>query len=258
MGSSVYKIIQGFFTISCLFWCFATPNSFAQSPLILSTFAGPPLSNKDQTGYYDLILIEAFNRAGIAIEIVQLPAERSLANANQGVTDGDFVRIAGLNSIYPNLLQVSEKLTDFEFVGFSRNVSIATTSWQSLQPYDVAIVRGWKILETNIVGSRSLVRVKDQNLLFTLLKNNRTDIVIYSRFEGYEMIRQLGIKDARILDPPLAIKEMFLYLNKKHQSLIPIIDEKLKEMKRDGSFDLITKKTLEHFLSGAVNVRNQQ
>jgi len=241
MGISVHRAACTFSIISCLFCFFASPSSFARPPLVLSTFAGPPLSNKEQTGYYDLILKEAFRRAGIAIEIVQLPAERSLANANQGVTDGDFVRVAGLNSIYPNLLQVREKVTDFEFVGFSRNTSIATTGWESLKPYDVAIVRGWKILETNIVGTRSLVRVKDQNLLFTLLKNNRVDIVVYSRFEGYEMIRQVGIRDAVILEPPLAVKEMFLYLNKRHETLVPVIEEKLKAMKRDGSIALIKK-----------------
>ena len=235
-----------------LFGCI--PCTFAKTPLTLSTFAGPPLSNTSSTGFYDLVLKEAFRRAGIAIDIVQLPAERSLENADRGITDGDFVRIAGLDTIYPNLIRVPEKITDFDFVGFSRNVSIATTSWQSLQPYDIAIVRGWKILEKNIINSRSLLRVKNQRLLFTLLKNNRTDIVVYSRFEGYEMLNQLGVKDAHVLDPPLATREMFLYLNKKHQDLVPIIDIHLKKMKRDGSFDTIRMKTLAPFLHGVANV----
>jgi polar amino acid transport system substrate-binding protein len=242
------RAINIFTLIFCLISFIPTVNSAAQPSLTLTTFAGPPLSNNDQTGFYDLVLKEAFHRAGVAIDISQLPAERSLINANDGITDGDFVRIAGLDSVYPNLLRIPEKIADFEFVGFSRNVSISTPGWKSLQPYDVAIVRGWKILEKNIVGSRSLVRTKDQRLLFTLLEKNRADIVVYSRFEGYGIISQLGMKGVHVLEPPLAVREMFLYLNRKHQALVPVIANHLKEMKRDGTYAAIKEKTLAPFL----------
>jgi polar amino acid transport system substrate-binding protein len=247
MRITVHTLLYIVLLISPLEGASAASKSSALPALVLSTFAGPPLSNESRTGYYDLILKEAFRRAGLVIDIVRLPAERSLTNADQGVTDGDFVRIAGLGSIYPNLVQVDEKITDFEFVGFSRNRSIKLSGWKSLEPYDVAIVRGWKILEISIVGARSLVRVKDQKLLFTLLKNDRADVVVYSRFEGYEMIRQLDIRDAVSLEPPLAIREMFLYLNRKHSDLVPVIEKKLREMKLDGSIDLIRSKTLVRF-----------
>lgn len=229
---------------------FLASHALARPFLLLSTFAGPPLSNNTQAGYYDLIMKEAFGRAGITIEIAHLPAERSLVNANQGITDGDFVRIAGLESLYPHLVRVPEKIDDFEFVAFSKNVSVSTRGWESLIPYDVAIVRGWKILEKNLVDSRHLVRVKDQDLLFTLLEKDRTDIVVYSRFEGYEMIRQLGMKNVHVLEPPLEVREMYLYLNEKHRSLVPEIAKHLKEMKREGLFDSIKDKTLSPFLSG--------
>lgn len=223
-------------------------NCCAEPSLILNTFAGPPLSNSEGTGFYDLVLKEAFNRAGHEIEIIQLPAERSLTNANEGITDGDFVRISGLESIYPNLVQVPEKITDFEFVAFTKHIDIPIKGWESLQPYHVAIVRGWKILEKNIAPSPSLIRVKNQYLLFSLLANDRTDIVVYSRFEGYDLINQHKIQGITALEPPLAVREMYLYLNKKHSSLIPLIETNLKEMKRDGTFDKIRIKTLSPYL----------
>ena len=155
-------------------------KGFAEPPLILSTFAGPPYSTTEKSGMYDLILKEAFARLGREIDIIQLPAERSLTNANQGITDGDFVRISGLEKIYPNLVRVPEKIVDFDFIAFSRHINIKTTGWETLIPYDIAIVRGWKILEKNIVGTQSLVRAKNQQILFTLLDKDRTDIVVYS------------------------------------------------------------------------------
>jgi len=223
-------------------------NCCAKPALILGTFAGPPLSTPEELGFYDLVLKEAFNRAGCAIEIIRLPAERSLINANEGITDGDFVRISGLERIYPNLVQVPEKITDFEFVAFTKHIDIPIKGWESLQPYHVAIVRGWKILEKNIAGTASLIRVKNQDLLFSLLANNRTDIIIYSRHEGYRVINQNKIKGVATLEPALAIREMFLYLNNKHSLLIPVIDKNLKAMKRDGTFDRIKTKTLSYYL----------
>ncbi len=223
-------------------------DCWAEPSLMLGTFAGPPLSTSRGSGFYDLVLKEAFSRAGYDIKIIRLPAERSLTNADEGITDGDFVRISGLDSIYKNLIQVPEKITDFEFVAFTKHIDIPIKGWESLQPYHIAIVRGWKILENNIVGTPSLVRVKNQDLLFSLLDNDRTDIVVYSRFEGYGIIKKNKMKKLTTLEPPLAIREMFLYLNKKHSRLIPLIDANLKAMKRDGTFDKIRIKTLSPYL----------
>jgi polar amino acid transport system substrate-binding protein len=227
----------------------ATP-CFASAPLVLGTFAGPPLSNESRTGFYDLVLLEAFRRIKQPLTIVNLPAERSLLNANSGITDGDFVRISGLERLYPDLIKVPEKIVDFEFVAFSRNVRMKTSSWASLKPYDVAIVRGWKILEENIVDTRSLVRTKDQRQLFRLLANERADIVIYSRFEGYALLKDLGLKDVTALEPPLAVREMYLYLNRKHQALVPRLAKALREMKTDGAYRAIRLKTLGPYQKG--------
>ena len=80
---------------------------------------GPPLSKDDQTGFYDQILIEAFRRIGQPMQITHLPTERSITNANLGITDGEFPRISGLDRLYPNLLQVPEKIDDFKFTAFT-------------------------------------------------------------------------------------------------------------------------------------------
>ncbi len=242
----MYRAISNILVFLLLF---TATSTFAEPPLLLSTFAGPPLSNPEQSGMYDLILKEAFNRLGREIDIIQLPAERSLTNANNGITDGDFVRISGLDTIYPNLIRVSEKITDFEFVAFARHMDFKTTDWKTLIPYHVAIVRGWKILEENITDTQSLVRAKNQDILFTLLDKDRTDIVVYSRYEGYSVIKALGMEGVKALEPPLAVREMFLYLNKKHIKLAPLVAAAFKDMKDDGTYEKIRRKTLTPFLT---------
>jgi polar amino acid transport system substrate-binding protein len=220
--------------------------------LALTTSMTSPLSKEDQTGFYDQVLIEAFRRIDQTVKITYLPTERSITNANLGISDGEFPRISGLDHLYPNLHQVPEKIVDFEFVAFTWRSDIQLKDWNSCKPYNVAIVRGWKILETNLTDVRSFVKVKNQKLLFFLLGKHRTDIVIYSRFEGKEMIKQLGLKDIRMMEPPLATREMFLYLNKKHLTLIPALTNQLRKMKDDGTYDRIFKKTLGPYLKGTT------
>ena len=218
----------------------------AQTPLCLNTFAGPPLSTPDHTGYYDRILLEAFGRLGIPVTIGQLPAERSLQNANSGIDDGDFVRISGMEKRYPNLVMVPEKIDDFEFVAFTRTLKLPTANWAALAPYQVGIVRGWKILEENLTGVKGLTMVKNQEQLFTLLKNGRADVVVYARHEGNHMLRQLGVTDAIALEPPLAVRPMYLYLNKKHVGLVAPLAARLREMKEDGTYAALARLSLPH------------
>jgi len=227
---------------------FGSGGSHAQQSLVLTTSMTSPLSKEDQSGFYDQILIEAFRRVKQPVHILHLPTERSITNANLGITDGEFPRISGLERLYSNLLKVPEKIDDFEFVAFTWRPDIQLKDWTSCRPYNVAIVRGWKILETNLTDVKSLVKVKNQKLLFSLLGNHRTDVVVYSRFEGAEIVRKLGLQSVWVLEPPLATREMFLYLNKKHFSLISAIAIQLRDMKQDGTYDNIFRKTLGPYL----------
>jgi len=219
-----------------------------QTDIVLNTFMRPPLSNPFQTGMADLIFIEAFRRLGMTVTIVHLPAERALINANEGIDDGDFVRVGGLSKLYPNLIQVPEKIMNFEFVAFSRKTDIQTKNWESLKPFSIGLIRGWKILEENVVGAAWLTQVADPYLLFTLMENGRADIILYERLEGYGMIKELEMDDVKTLEPPLVQKEMFLYLHKKHSALSKPLARVLREMKMDGSYQTIINKSLKSYL----------
>ncbi|MBT4263552.1 MAG: transporter substrate-binding domain-containing protein [Deltaproteobacteria bacterium] len=217
----------------------------AETVLTLNTFSGPPLSTEDQKGLYDLIIIEGFKRVGRTVRISHLPAERSIFNANMGIDDGDFVRISGLDRLYSNLIQVPEKIIDYEFSAFTRNIDIRPEGWSSLTSYNLAIVRGWKILEKNLKDAKTLFRVKNQRLLFNMLDKGRVDLVVYSKYEGNWIIKKNRYDSIKVLEPPLAIREMFLYLNKRHKRLVPLLDQAFKNMKSDGTYGQIMAEFLE-------------
>ena len=212
--------------------------------LVLNTANDSPNSTDDHTGICDRIMTEAFRRMGISLKIVNLPSERAHVNANDGIDDGNFARVEGLDKRYPNLIRVAEEITTFEFVAFSGKTLVTTTGWDTLKPYHVGIITGWKILEDNITGVRSLTKVRDEKLLFSLLLAGKADLVVYDRMQGKVVIKQLAAKGIKALKPPLAVKGMYPYLHKRHADLVPRLEQTLRGMKDDGTVKRITRETL--------------
>lgn len=209
--------------------------AYATETLRLNTPGNPPYHYPEQNGIIDKWLQDVFRRLGKKVTLAWLPPERSLINANEGLSDGDAVRIEGLSNMYPNLIQVPEPVYVGDFVAFAKGVDFAPKGWESLSPYHVAIIKGHKITESNVKGTKSLVKVKKLDQLFTLLDKNRVDVVIVERLFGEMNVRQRGLKSIKLLEPPLARLNFYLYMHKKHATMIPDIARAIREMKGDGT-----------------------
>lgn len=224
---------------------FSTFSAISQAKrLVLNTTGQPPLNTKEQTGFLDRVAIEAFSRIGLEVTTIRIPAERGLLNVNAGIDDGEMMRVSGLQNIYPNLLLVPEKMIDLDFVAFSKFDISLDKGWESLKPFSIAIVNGWKILEQNVPKSAELTSVNHPLQLFDMLEKGRAELIIYERYGGQEILRTNQFKDIKLIEPPLARKEMFMYLNKKHKSIIPKLSEALRNMKNDGTYQQIMQQTL--------------
>lgn len=217
-------------------------------PLILNTAFGPPISTPNQTGFFDRLMRELFTALGHAVAIQSPPAERALMLANAGIDDGDGPRIPGLEDLgtYPNLIRVPEKLLDVEFNAFTLDPGVAVAHWEALAGYRVGIVTGWKILEAQLRSYPDVVKVRDPIHLFLLLRSRRTEVVVIDRFSGIETARRLGMNGLRMLQPPLAVMPMYLYLNDRHAALADRVADELRAMKGDGRYQKIYRETLSH------------
>lgn len=233
---SMKLIILGFLLLPTL--CFANPV------LVFNTTGKPPLNSKDGSGFMDQVTKEALTRIGYDLKLVQLPAERGLLNTNKGLDDAEMSRIAGLQKRYKNLRQVPEKIMDWEFVVFSKKIIDTTNGWESLAHKNVAFINGWKILENNIPASAKTVKVKNEKLLFSLLNKDRVDYIIYEKWGGMSLLENNKYQNIIIANKPLVAREMFIYLNKKHLQVVDSLSNTLKEMKKDGSYQNIKKRTL--------------
>lgn len=228
-------MLQRIFLVLALCLTLLLNQAFAQRQVLtIGATDSPPLSLPDQSGMLDRMLKEAFSRIGVQVEFVTMPSERSLLEAERGSLDGDNNRVAGLQNRYPQLIQVPESSMVYEFTAFATSPGVVINSWDDLGRFEVAYLIGWKIFEDSVKAPR-VTKVSTSKQLFSLLKAGRADVVLFDRLGGNHHLKELGINQAYAVEPPLAKREMFLYLNAKHAAMVPALTKALRAMKADGS-----------------------
>lgn len=211
----------------------------AEAPLVLNSTFTAPLVSAAHDGALDLLYTELFARLGRQVRIEQLAAERGLINANNGVDDGEAARVAGLEPTFPNLVRVPEPVLRYQMMAFSRDAHFTVDGVASLRPYDVGIVNGWKILERTITGTHALLKLEDGRQLFSMLDKGRIDVAVIEKRQGLQLIRGMGLRGIEAEQPPFLEGDWYIYLNKKHAALVPLLAAELRKMKQDGSYQRI-------------------
>ncbi len=212
--------------------------------MVISSAVFPPFTTEAHDGFEDRLIPEMYRRAGFQSDVRRLPGQRGLLMVEDGYMDSTFSRVCGIVKKFKNLVQMDEPTFQRDFVVFSKHKDMHIKNWDSLAPYSVAYINGWKILEWNIKKYKSLHKVKNARQLFRLLQNDRVDAVVFAKYSGLFLLNELGIKDAMIVGRPLASKDMCVILNKRHQKLLPQLNQILRTMKEDGAYQTIFDATL--------------
>ena len=211
-------------------------SALAETPVITVSTNNTPMDRKALMQLSQ----EAFRRAGAEFKLVSLPSERSLKSADAGEVDGEGLRVAGLTAQYPNQVQVPERYVRISFVAFAKDATInLDNGWESLKPYSVAFITGWKMFEANATGARAVTKVDKPEQMFQMLDGGRVDLALYTRADGLALARGLGLPSIAPVWPALKDVDMYLYLHKKHEALVPRLVQALKAMKTDGSYNRI-------------------
>lgn len=219
-----------------------TPQTVVLSRIVDETLADAAYS----------ILAEAYRRLHVPMRAKELPAERSLAYANAGTTDGELMRVAGIEADYPNLVRVKVPLVHAQMQAFTTGRRFSVDGWQSLQPYRLCVRNGIRIVMQHTAGMRREITNSDLQLL-TMLRAGRCQVAILNRYSWLEIDR-LHMGPLRALDPPLTDTPLYHYLNKRHAALVPRLEATLREMQRDHS----TQRILQQIEAGEQAARARQ
>ncbi|WP_108649767.1 substrate-binding periplasmic protein [Dongshaea marina] len=190
------------------------------------------------------VLVEAYSRLGIQLQIKQLPAERSLALSNQGALDGEVNRIKGLEQRYPNLVRVPVVVNHFEAVVVAQDPALEVSGLQSLKNYRIGIRNGIKYAE-DLTRGMNVKRAMSNQQLFSNLALGKVDLIIVTRSDASDYLATHPQSPVKIIGPPLLTKKLYHYLNRKHRELLPQITKQLQKMQEQGSIEAIRRQALQ-------------
>lgn len=242
--------LMAFMAMACLVFL-PGGAAVAVEKLRLGTASLPPFIRdaNGSPGALDALYSKIFGQLGYAVEIVKLPAERALINANAGLDDGDAFRVAGLEKRYRNLVPVPESVFSVEFVLITREGGPGEMDWAALEGRSVGIINGWKIVESNLAGVANLTHVSMSGQLFELLQRGRVDFIVFTRQAGRRFIQSHALEGLEIQKRPLARRDMYLYLNDKHADLAARVAVVLKGMKASGEYEAIMQRYLPEYFA---------
>lgn len=201
-----------------------------------------PLVFSRQVGVFDdegeRLLREAYQRIGIEVQATVLPGERGLISANDGITDGELNRIAGLESIYTNLVMVPVAVSGIEAVALVHNARFTVDGWDSLRNLEIGIRKGTKFAEKGTMGMKVQV-VAQYPPLLQMLARERVQVVVGSRATlvgELQKMREAGqedvVKGMIFLEPPIDRIKTYHYLHNRHLALLPQITKALQDTMR--------------------------
>jgi len=188
--------------------------------------------------YMERLLTEAYQQIGVKVDYIQYPAKRALYASNLGETDGEMARIEGVDKKFQNLLMTDVTISSIEIVVFTKNEKILVDGWQSLKPYSIAIPRGIRVIENGTAGMEVSAFNTTEKIL-KLVSMGRYDVAILTRIDGLGYVKKLNITNLTILEPPLAKVDLYHYLHKKHENLLPKINSSLLQLKESGRMKVI-------------------
>lgn len=204
----------------------------AEKPLTFS-YMGAQLS----AGSF-AVLKSAYEKLGIDIREVKLPAARALIESNSGNLDGEVHRIKFPQGDYPNLIRVDQPVNRLEGVALAcQDYPIQTV--EDLKPYHIGVKVGNLYAEKLVKGFPRVTRGPYIDSLLESLTSGRIQIIIVDRLWAEEKIRTSLNCNLRIVGPTLVSIDLYHYLNRKHEKLVPAIQGKLKAMEESGKSETI-------------------
>ena len=195
------------------------------------------------------ILEEGFKRAKAGLVYKALPNQRSLLNANSGISDGEAARIWDINKIYPNLIRVPVSTYSIDIAVMSRN-KIHFDNVSDLKKYNIGVIRGMKIAEKMISGikPKSYIQATNTKALVKMLSNNRIDIAVTNRMALLSTLGETKGKKFFINEKPLLRLPLYMHLNKKHHKFIPQFEAAFQSMHDDGTYKKIMKSFIDNMI----------
>ncbi len=193
------------------------------------------------TNYAYKILEEAYSRLDIQLNVIALPAKRSLISSNAGGDiNGELFRISGIERTYTNLIPIEVPLSNSEWIVYTIEHNFVVKGWDSLKPYRIGVRNGIATTDKGTFGMDT-EKANTNEQLFTMLKHGRVDIIVMSKTNAAKLLNNRPITQIKALSPPIQIIPVYHFVHKDYMDIIPDLTKVLHTMENEGFIDRIFK-----------------
>lgn len=200
----------------------------------VNTYGAEPFTTKQATGLFDVVVKDAFLRAGISASISWVPAKRGLRRVSHGQDGAHYPRTIAAIGASPNLIVVPTPFFQTSYVAVVRQAGVDVKNWEDLRKYRVGYLLGWQIFanKKEFFGKVQPSRIPES--MFKMLKADRVDVVLYEKMAFMQLAAKMDLSGLTVLEPPIATSFLHLILHKKHAELIPRLSQAFVEQRESG------------------------
>jgi len=211
---------------SLLLCCCATPCAVAAPPVLQIATS---LSKSELSGRIEQQLQQAYQQLGYQMQLVRLPAGRSLQMTNQGLYDGELFRIDGVQHEFPQLLQVPVQLASIKLLAY-----VASPRAQELQQWArqsdlrIGYVRGFRLVsQVRFAGKALPVTTLEQAL--GMLRQGKVDVLLEDQQSLLSLLPE-GLAEAGISAQSGVLAEagLYHYVHQRHAAIVPSLSRTLQ------------------------------
>lgn len=182
-----------------------------------------------------IIIPVFYQRIGIEATIIPLPANRAQQEAVRGVTDGEIMRIWSYGLENPDMIRVPTPYYHLQTGAFIvKDSKVLIQNKSDLARYRLARVRGVKHTNNITAGMPLVNDMSNTEQMMKYLSAGMVDVALTNTIDGQKTIARNAFKNIIQVTPPLATFKLYHYLNKKHEALVPKIDQVIRDMQTNG------------------------
>ena len=172
------------------------------------------------------LIKNVYDRLGVEIEIVTVPVSRGLKLVDQGLFDGDVVRLGSVIKDFDNLIEIPVPLTEVDISLYCNtdvacNLNVLTDSTKN-----VAIMHGYGFARTLIEKYQAQFFVYDAiPKVSEMFEKERFNYLVFVA-PSNEKLEPPGFNN---LERVLIQNEMAYHvLNSKHQNMLQVLEQEFK------------------------------
>jgi hypothetical protein len=194
-----------------------------------------------------IIIPAMYQRLGIEVIVIPLPANRAQQEAVLGDTDGEIMRIWSYGIDNPDMIRVPTAYYYLQTGAFIvKNSDVLIRNKTDLAQYRLARVRGVKHTNSITAGLPFVNDMSNTQQMMRYLSAGMVDVALTNIIDGQKVIKNSDYKNIILMTPPLATYKLYHYLNKKHAALVSKIDLMIRDMQTSGELaQLIAKANAE-------------